>query len=383
MSSLLSDLRAASSGGATAVRIVTRLVPAGGPHDKVFPPTYAEGKYATENRWVASREVRTVLLDSVQSQANRLEAALKVAWEADEIELPMLCVDIPHHGRITALDAPHRAADAIFRDSRIGSTLFRDTEPGRAFVSAKPTNAAPLLGVCPTALVFGQWDSTAGAGTLGAKFQRVLVSEVVGYEAVPGTRTSSRIDPLQISKVDLAYASDEEYWTPDESKAKRDDKGKPIKMKPSEINHGNVTPSIDEEKGGFTIGWAEQITVLSFPALRRLRFPVAEGQPSSERDIAGRTVVAALALHAALLTRDDGYDLRSRCLLIPESTRSEWLGTSTADVRSIPLDRALTGATLKEAIAAARAAGLSWSADKIMLVPSEKLLGLVRASHGE
>src|SRR5262249_26195969 len=79
------------------------------------------------------------------------------------------------------------------------------------------------------------------------------VSEIVGVNAVIGVRTSSRIDPLGITKVKL-YEDANGDWTVDESRAKRTDKGEPVsfarkdkskdKGKPAEINHGNVTPDI-------------------------------------------------------------------------------------------------------------------------------------------
>jgi CRISPR-associated protein Csb1 len=80
----LSALTAAVAGGAVAIRAVTKLMSAGGPGDKVFPPTYvregkAETKYAMELRKVDGRDVMTVLLDSVASQANRIEEALLVS----------------------------------------------------------------------------------------------------------------------------------------------------------------------------------------------------------------------------------------------------------------------------------------------------------------
>ena len=96
------------------------------------------------------------------------------------------------------------------------------------------------------------------------------------------------------------------------------EKGKPVKLgkdgKPSEANHGNVTPTISD--GGFTIDYAEQTTVLSLPALRRLRFPAKPGEKSSpESDIAARTYLASLGLLGATLAVEAGYDLRSRCIL--------------------------------------------------------------------
>jgi hypothetical protein len=67
---------------AAAIRIVTRLDPMGGPGNKVFPPTYEGGEYAEERVWMEGREVRAVLLDSVQSQAldSSRPVSIRDAW---------------------------------------------------------------------------------------------------------------------------------------------------------------------------------------------------------------------------------------------------------------------------------------------------------------
>ena len=80
-------LQSAVDRGVSAFRSVTELQPAGGRGDKVFPPTYvkdgrAETKYAFEMRRIDGREIQTVLLDSVASQANRMEEALLDGWWA-------------------------------------------------------------------------------------------------------------------------------------------------------------------------------------------------------------------------------------------------------------------------------------------------------------
>ena len=48
----LDSLRERVAGTTAAIRIVTELQPAGGPGDKLFPPTYAGGVYAIEQRRV-------------------------------------------------------------------------------------------------------------------------------------------------------------------------------------------------------------------------------------------------------------------------------------------------------------------------------------------
>src|SRR5690606_37233018 len=81
--------------GACAFRCRAELQPAGGEGTKVFPPTYSGAAYATEKRRVPGRDepVECVLLDSVQSQANRMEEALQQAVDEGRIELPVIEVD--------------------------------------------------------------------------------------------------------------------------------------------------------------------------------------------------------------------------------------------------------------------------------------------------
>ena len=107
---------------AAAIRSITEYQPAGGQGDKVFPPTYERATYATEERMVDGAIVPCVLLDAVQSQANRMEVALLEDWRAGNISLPVITVDFRGHDlanpfAVTSLEAPHRIADALLRDS--------------------------------------------------------------------------------------------------------------------------------------------------------------------------------------------------------------------------------------------------------------------------
>src|SRR5437870_3226142 len=75
-----------------------RLQPTGGKGDKIFPPTYpGDGRndpprHVFERRLLNEREVWCVLIDSVQSQANRLEESLMQAIR-DGINIPHVIVD--------------------------------------------------------------------------------------------------------------------------------------------------------------------------------------------------------------------------------------------------------------------------------------------------
>ena len=63
-------------------------------------------------------------------------------------------------------------------------------------------------------------------------------------------------------------------------------------------------------------------TVLSLIQLRRLRFPAGldrspfDDQRRQEAELAARTALAALGLAAAALAFEQGFDLRSRCVLV-------------------------------------------------------------------
>ena len=82
-----------------ALRRRQRLQPVGGKGDKIFPPTYPEERrgqgprHVFERRRVNGSEVWCVLLDSVQSQANRLEEVLLEAMRQGTIKVPHVTVD--------------------------------------------------------------------------------------------------------------------------------------------------------------------------------------------------------------------------------------------------------------------------------------------------
>ena len=240
-----------------------------------------------------------------------------VAYRCGRLPMPVFELKVGEH-EITSLTAPHRIHDAILRDSLWNGQPFRESENGKRLISARVGKATAFFEFAPTVLLFGTWDSQGGGGVNSAKIARSLVSEIIAIDVVPGVRTSSRIDPLGIKAVQnvIAKTDDGSQWrfldAPDK-KAKI--------LKPSEINHGNVTPTISsvekKEPGGVTFREAVQTTVLSLTQLRKLRFPNADGSISPDRDVAGRAVIAALGILAVLLQQEEGYQLRSRCHLVP------------------------------------------------------------------
>ena len=489
-------LKTAVNGSAAAIRVVTQLEPVGHQRDKVFPPTYAGGEYATEKRYPAldpkaeDQPLQSVLLHSVAGEANLLEEALKSAIQdgllkvnGNEINVPLLQVSFNDTAAaeyvpepITVLDAPHRVFDAIFRDSEIpgqrgASTLFKDTNAGKDIGKASLANATPLYQWSPTSLLFGCWNSANDKvqnkipGNL--KFARAIVSEIVGYGIVQGVRVGGKNDPVGItgqaiyklpseeettdvkqavhdsdgkpwyrskdgnswtqvesqarketknekgkSKEVLFYRAVGSEWTTDEGQAAKNASGNPIKWgekgKPSEVNLGQVTPTIGKSPdskdakdfkrhlpqyerheelrragGGITMKYATQTTVLSLSALRRMRFPV-NGQRTPEGDTAARTVLAALGLVAISAQRERDYFLRSRCELRavnapPFEFVPQGRDIKDSDRFTLSFEQAVT--LLKEALD--NTTNLSWktSNDMPQLKPKTNLAELIRLSH--
>lgn len=392
------QLSEATAGGAVALRSRLSLAPAGGTEDKVFPPSYAvdgraDHKYAVETRQINDKEVETVLLDSVASQANRAEEALLEGWLDGDLAFPVPYVDfsdakadeedLSEIGKLTALEAPHRIADAIFRDSLLDGTLFRLSDVGQQITNATPRDATALYRYSPTALLFGVWDSTGPKGGLGSKFQRAYVSEIIGLDVQVGKKVGSRLDPLAIEKLsaeDLIYehADPAQVWTVNEDEAAKE-KGKPkVIGRPSEINHGNIAPSIDSLSGGVTISGAVQTTVISLAALRKLRF----GGRDRAKEAAAQTAIAALGVAAAAYLYEHDYDLRSRCLLIPTETQTlELVARDGSAPTVVDINRSVASDILKRAAEEAAKAGIGWETSEIRLEPSPKLIELLAKSR--
>lgn len=389
----LQDLEKAV-GQDAALRRRQRLQPAGGPGDKLFPPTYPGDNgpiHVFERRQIDGVERVCVLIDSVQSQANRLEEALLAAAEADQIRLPRLTVDFPGAGLnsvgpISVLEAPHRIFDAILRDSTLDGQPFRDSDLGQALRQATPADATAILRAAPSALLFGAWNSTGEGGGLGAKFARAIVSEVIGVDVpveevadrrtgeislrTAGRRTGSRIDPLGIPRSIEIYKK-EGNWGLDEKELGKGAK----KVRPSEINHGNIAPSVDQL--GVTCAYALQTQVLTFAGLRRLRFGTDEA-----RNLAARTYLAALGIVAMIEGNRQGMALRSRCDLVCESGLAPLeLVAFDGNIRQIELDPEAARQVHEAAFEAARAAGFDLNPAPVMLKPQDKLVELVRLSQ--
>ena len=383
-----------------AIRRIRRLQPAGGPGEKIFPPTYpgneknrkgnAIPEHIFERRQAANGKKKwCVVLDSVQSQANRFEEGLATAADEYGMPVPYITIDLDDEmteavGQITSLTAPHRAFDAILRDAAVDGEPFLRSAAGRRLAASTPRAASAMLELSPNGLLFGCWHSQGASGGLGTKFQRVLVSEIMGIDTpvvkldrgerneplirASASRKAIRIDPLGTSSSLVVHKSaTKDDWAFDPA----DLKGKSKKVKPSDINHGNIIG--DGYAVGTTCAYAEQRTVITVAGIRKLRF----GNP--ERNMAGRAMVAALGLLALYEQERDGYSLRSRCDLVPDGDGPLELVHTDGTAEPIMLNVNEARALYRNAYERAEAVGFTFQ--NLHMQPQAKLVELVRRNR--
>jgi CRISPR-associated protein Csb1 len=283
--------------------------------------------------------------------------------------------------------------------------LFRNGPTGRAITESQSRDAAAVFHHSPHTLVFGGWDSTGPRGGLGAKYERAITSEIVAYDIAVGRKTASRIDPTGIQRqAGPLYAAPDGTWTLDPAEA-RQENDKPVLLgganarergRPSQANHGNVVPTVDRDpatatgepaSGGVTARTILGTTVLSFIQLRRLRFPTlpdgsaVTGNQQGEIEVAARTALAALGVAAAALAFEDGFDLRSRCVLVARGPLEFEVVARDGSAYQFELTSADALTLVAEAAERTAAAGLAWRSGELLLRPSTRLVELIRRSH--
>jgi CRISPR-associated protein Csb1 len=230
-------------------------------------------------------------------------------------------------------------------------------------------------------LLFGAWNSTGEGGGLGAKFARAVVSEIVGIDVpvekfddqddvrTAGRRTGSRIDPLGIIRSVEVYKGEKDWDITEKGAGK-----KAKKVRPSEINHGNIAPSV--QALGVTCDHALQTAVITLAGLRRLSFG-----PDEQRNRAARTYLAALGLLALTEADAQGYALRSRCDLVCDGDAPIELVKFDGTTESIALDLAAARKLHNDSFAAARVAGFVLDGTPVVLKPQPKLVSIVISSQ--
>lgn len=191
------------SGGPVALTIKETLMPVGGKGSVFFPPTFAPDAEAKGNSsYIIDDGV--CLVDSVGSQANRLEPIFKnPPYRA---LVPQVTVQVGSR-TVNLLDAGHRAADAVVRFSSLRQE-FCD-----AFHAYRESGHSHLLArIAPTSVVFGVWDSR---GTQ-AKVPRLVESSIRAFDVQPLTRAAQYFSAIEEDtrkelKIDVESLGDRKF----------------------------------------------------------------------------------------------------------------------------------------------------------------------------
>ncbi len=139
----------------------------------VYPPTYADIGYNIDT---LSDGTKVALIDSVGSQANRMEPIFKASPEGSPENLladlvPQIKISLSSGESRSILDLAHRGADAVVMAS---STLAEKVS--KAFGTLRKTgDCAPLCALAPTSLVFGVWDSRGDSGEKRPRLVRAVI----------------------------------------------------------------------------------------------------------------------------------------------------------------------------------------------------------------
>jgi CRISPR-associated protein Csb1 len=135
----------------------------------IYPPTYADIGYNID---VLSDGTKVALIDSVGSQANRLEPLL-ISESADRKDwlVPQVTIQLKNGDRIPLLELAHRGADAVVQSSGELAVTIR-----KAFGALREKgDAMPLAVIAPTSLLFGVWDSRGGSGEKRPRLVRSII----------------------------------------------------------------------------------------------------------------------------------------------------------------------------------------------------------------
>lgn len=270
--------------GPVAVVVKEYLRPVAGHGSVIFPPTYAGNDgYQIDAIGVGENKTNRCVLDSVQSQANRIEPEF---MDEPYSELVPQVVVKAGDVQFNVLEMAHRLADASARFSSLGDTI------DSAFKAlSRDRNAMPVAKLSPLSLVLGVWDSR---GT-GVKVQRFLGSTVFA-DGVSALHRSAQFVP--------AFSA-ENVESLDVMKKMSNDKA-------SRIGLAHV-PATKGRGGIIADGPILRESVLNLIGLRQLR-----GAEESETAVLQRYL---LGLALVALTLEQDYSLRSGCQLVRDANR--------------------------------------------------------------
>lgn len=382
------------------IRLTTSFEPSTGKGTRIAPATYAasqDGSTPAGPAWTPDTPIAhldndgaisfhgtgsSVVIESQGSQVTRSESLL---WDLrDELSLPGVVIgmgnddfvetiraqiskdanfegldkDVVLHDYLRSMQVadnslsswitPHRHVDGIIREASLtpdGKTIFWHTDDESVSIVKRASVNRPrdLLKIAPNAMIYGYWLST-GAPVLH-KLARSYQSDIVGYGVTKATYGANKIPTMQPHSSHM-------FAREDDGTLKEVAKGG---SKPSELLLGSVVSSSQKT------AYAQEILGRASISVSGLRANLSKGDlTESEKDAALDALV-----HIALLghkLREDQWDIRSGCTLIPEQTF--WVAkTPEGDTTlEIPTTSELVSAT-KDAVSKAQDMGVMGTAD--------------------
>ena len=261
----------------------------------IFPPTYANIGYNIDT---LADGTKVALIDSVGSQANRMEPIFKEPPYADLV--PQIIIQAGNDKEVSIFEVGHRVADALVRSAgpdEKGAPSLAD-KVYQAFQELAHGNALEMAKLAPTSLVFGVWDSRGE----GMKVPRLINSVIRAYDVSELHRSATYIPPLMPED----YAETAGFKKEELEKAEGDPKNPMAKA-------GFVhVPSVNDPGGVIARGGIYRNVTINLVALRKL-------EAGAETEALQRYILG-LALVAATYPQD--YFLRQGCLLVEKPEES-------------------------------------------------------------
>lgn len=284
-----------------ALVLTETLEPALGADAEIFPPTFAQDGTAkpypynidelrTDLPAAAARNgaiVNTCLVDSIGSQANRMEICFKDKRYARLV--PQITV-VAKDQKANLLDVGHRIADAAVRFSEL------EPEARTAIVALQNNgNALPLARLAPTSLVFGFWDSRDTQYKSGRILSSVIRATNVSYVTRSAQYAAKLNAKLMFEEKEYAELG----------------KGKDNALSALGLQDA---PATGTHGGVRVFGTITRRTQINLVGLRALAVTDDNGEVNEAETLKLRRYVLGLALVAA--RAQNGYNLREGCLLV-------------------------------------------------------------------
>jgi CRISPR-associated protein Csb1 len=285
-----------------ALVLTETLEPALGADAEIFPPTFAKDgcpynidELRTDVAPSAAKDgdiVNTCLIDSIGSQANRMETCFKKKPLSGLV--PQITV-VAKDQKANLLDIGHRIADAAVRFSEL------EAEARDAIVKLeKNGNALDLARLAPTSLIFGFWDSRETQFKFGRILSSIIRATNVGY-----VTRSAQFDAVLDAKQMFDDKEYREYGTGSNNVL-------------SAIGLQDA-PAVGTHGGVRVFGTITRRTQINLVGLRALA-ATANGDLEEAETMKLRRYLLGLALVAARCQTN--YNLREGCLLTRVSEKA-------------------------------------------------------------